>query len=97
MADTGIKPKVIEEICELAKKYDVRRVIIFGSRARGDYRRSSDIDLAVQGGDTVRFALDVDEETNTLLEYDIVDLDGSVQKELLESIKKEGKLLYEKI
>lgn len=97
MADTGIKPEVIEEICELAKKYDVRRVIIFGSRARGDYRRSSDIDLAVQGGDTVRFALDVDEETNTLLEYDIVDLDGSVQKELLESIEKEGKLLYEKI
>lgn len=97
MVDTGIKPEVIEEICELAKKYDVRRVIIFGSRARGDYRRSSDIDLAVQGGDTVRFALDVDEETNTLLEYDIVDLDGSVQKELLESIEKEGKLLYEKI
>lgn len=97
MADMGIKPEVIEEIRELAKRYNLKRVIIFGSRARGDYRRCSDIDLAVQGGDTIRFALDVDEETNTLLEYDIVDLNNSVQEELLESIRKEGRLLYEKI
>ncbi len=95
MTDTGIKPVVIEEIRELAKKYDVERVILFGSRARGDYKRCSDIDLAVQGGDTARFALDVDEETGTLLEYDIIDLDGSVQEELLESIEKEGRLLFE--
>ena len=50
MTDTGIKPVVIEEIRELAKKYDVERVILFGSRARGDYKRCSDIDLAVYGG-----------------------------------------------
>ena len=36
-------------------------------------------------------------ETSTLLKYDIVDLDESVQKELLESISKEGIVLYEKI
>lgn len=35
----------------------------FGSRARGDFKRTSDIDLAVSGGDFCRFALDVDEET----------------------------------
>lgn len=37
-------------------------VILFGSRARGDYGRCSDIDLAVRGGNTAGFALDVDEE-----------------------------------
>lgn len=36
-------------------------------------------------------------ETSTLLKYDIVDLDASVQKELLESISKEGIVIYEKI
>ncbi len=33
------------------------------ARARGDFKRTSDIDLAVSGGDFCRFALDVDEET----------------------------------
>ena len=72
-------------------------VILFGSRARGDYKRVSDIDLAVKGGDLVRFALDVQEETSTLLKFDVVNLDGSIQEELRDSIEKEGKILYEKI
>lgn len=97
MEQTGIKPIVIQEICRLAQKYDVNKVILFGSRARGDYKRVSDIDLAVSGGDFARFALDVEEETTTLLKYDMVDLDGSVQGELRDSIEKEGKILYEKI
>ena len=45
----------------------------------------------------MRFALDVDEETSTLLEYDIVDLDNDMQDELRDSIKKEGRILYEKV
>ena len=80
----------------MARKYDVDRVILFGSRARGDFRRTSDIDLAVEGGDFVRFALDVDEETSTLLKFDIVDLGRNIQEELLESIRREGRILYEK-
>ena len=51
MEHTGIKPKVIEEIRTFARKYNIDKVILFGSRARGDYRRTSDIDLAVVGGD----------------------------------------------
>ncbi len=70
---------------------------MFGSRARGDYRRTSDIDLATSGGNYAGFATDVEEETSTLLEYDFVNLDGSVQQELLDSIEKEGKNIYEKI
>ncbi len=97
MSNTGIKAQVLEEIRELARKYDMDRVILFGSRARGDYKRTSDIDLAVEGGDFARFALDVDEETSTLLMYDIVDLSRPVQTELLEAIRREGKVIYEKI
>ena len=96
MNDTGIRPEVIEEIRKLAQKYDIEKVILFGSRARGDFRRTSDIDIAVTGGDFSRFALDVDEETSTLLEYDIVNLDRDMQEELRESIEKEGRVLYEK-
>ena len=97
MNETGIRPQIIQEIKELAQKYGIQKVILFGSRARGDYRKASDIDLAVSGGNIAAFALDVEEETTTLLKYDVVNLDGSVQKELLDVIEKEGVMLYEKI
>ena len=96
MKETGIRPQVLKEIRDLAEKYEVKKVILFGSRARGDYKRVSDIDLAVTGGNIAAFSLDVDEETSTLLKYDIVNLDASVQQELLDSIQKEGIILYEK-
>ena len=34
MNDTEIRPEVIEEIRNLAQKYDIEKVILFGSRAR---------------------------------------------------------------
>ena len=97
MNDTGIRPEVIEEIRNLAQKYDIEKVILFGSRARGDFKERSDIDLAFCGGSSSHFILDVDETTSTLLEFDIVDLDKPVRKELLESIKREGVVLYQKM
>ena len=95
--NTGIRKQVIKELFDLAQKYNVAKVILFGSRARGDFKRTSDIDLAVSGGNFDRFALDVDEETSTLLMFDIVDLDREMQPELRESIEKEGVPLYEKV
>ena len=92
-ANTGIKTEVID-IC---KKHDIHCVILFGSRARGDFKRTSDIDIAASGGDFDRFALDVDEEKSTLLEFDIVDLDRDMQDALRESIRREGKILFEKV
>lgn len=93
--NTGIREIVLEEICNLAKKYQVKQVILFGSRARGDYRKTSDIDLAVTGGSIVQFILDVEEYTSTLLKYDVVNLDGAVQEELREAIRQEGIVIYE--
>lgn len=97
MEETGMKARVIEEIRALAGEYGVEKVILFGSRARGDYKRASDIDLAVSGGDILRFALAVDEETSTPLRFDIINLDGMVCEELQKVIWTEGKILYEKI
>jgi len=97
MEGTGIRETVIEEIRGLAKRHGVRKVILFGSRARGDYGRASDIDLAVSGGDITRFALDVDQETSTLLHYDVIDLDQDIPTALRETIQTEGRVLYEEI
>ena len=58
---------------------------------------TSDIDLAVQGGNVCRFRLDVEEETHTLLTFDVIDLCSDLSPELWEAISKEGVLLYEKV
>ena len=93
--ETGIKDKVIDEICGFAKEYQVKQVILFGSRARGDHRERSDIDLAFRGGKGPAFEVSVDEETSTLLKFDFIDLDKPVSPELLDSINKEGIVIYE--
>ncbi len=46
----GLKPKIIEDIKNILKKYpEVEKAVIFGSRARGDYRKGSDIDITLFG------------------------------------------------
>lgn len=95
--EMGIKQNVIEEIKGYARQYGLTKVIVFGSRARGDYKEKSDIDLAVTGGDVIGFSLAVDEYTSTLLKFDIVNLDVSVQEELRQSIKQEGVVIYEEV
>lgn len=93
----NLPDNVKDKIIELAKKYGIKKVILFGSRARGDNWERSDIDLAISGGDRVRFALDVDEIeiVSTLLMFDVVDLDEPCNEELLESIQRDGIVLYE--
>ena len=64
----------MQEIRGLAQKYHINRVLAVRFKGKGRFKRTSDIDLAAEGGDFDRFALDVEEETSTLLKYDIVDL-----------------------
>jgi len=83
-------------IIALAKQHGVEKVILFGSRARGDNRERSDIDLAARGGDMTRFTLDVDDRLPTLLMFDVVNLDEPVQPELLAAIRHDGIVLYDR-
>lgn len=95
--NTGLRKIIIDEIIYLAKKCDVDKVLLFGSRARGDYKERSDIDIAFSGGNSSYFITMVNEEISTLLQFDIVDLNLPIQKELLSSINKEGIIIYEKV
>lgn len=97
MTETGIRTVVLEEIKDIARKYGVKKVLLFGSRARGDFHKTSDIDLAVSGGNKAMFQPDVEEKTSTLLMFDVVDLDAKIQKELRESINQEGIIIYEEV
>ena len=49
------------------------------------------------GGNSSHFILEIDEKTSTLLGFDVVDLDKPIKKELLDSIYREGVVIYEKV
>ena len=97
MEQTGMHPAVIEAIRLSAQRCGLRAVTLFGSRAREEQRPKSDIDLALSGGDQVRFALDGEGKCPTLPSFDYVELDGSVQPELRETVAREGRLSYEEV
>jgi antitoxin ChpS len=77
---TLVERKTKESVARLMKlvshRYDVVRFLLFGSRARGDYRLDSDADVAIilrgERGDFVKTMLDLNGIAyDVLLETDI--------------------------
>ena len=85
---------ILEGIIVLAKQYDIQKVILFGSRARGDNWERSDIDLAVCGGDVTRFSLDVDEDCWLEALRDRNNVAHSYNEEIANNIIKDSKEKY---
>jgi predicted nucleotidyltransferase len=47
----GLKEATIEKICAVLAKYpQVEKAVLYGSRAKGNYKNGSDIDLTLCGG-----------------------------------------------
>ena len=90
----NLDKKIEREIISLAKKFGVKKVILFGSRARGTNRERSDIDLAATGGEVFNFAQALEEDVGTLLTFDVVNLDAGIAKELQTEIERDGIILY---
>ena len=89
-----LESDLLSEIVDIAKSHKIEKLFLFGSRARGDNNEHSDIDLAVAGGDVLGFSLDVDEKTNTLLSFDVVDMDEQISAVLRREIERDGVDLY---
>jgi predicted nucleotidyltransferase len=95
-----MNPPVLDQIvASLAARPSVRRVILYGSRARGDNAERSDIDLAVEAPEaTLREWSDIEESVEnarTLLAIDLVRLDEA-SEEFRSRVCEEGKVLYER-
>lgn len=97
----GLKPDTIKCITSVFEKEPaVEKVILYGSRAKGNYRQGSDIDLTLEGENldlTIlqRMENDIDD---LMLPYK---LDLSLLKhirntELLDHIEQVGKVFYVK-
>ena len=84
-------------VAHLGAEPSVRRVILFGSRARGDAGPRSDVDLAVEApglADWLWLA-DLTEQADTLLKIDLVRLEEA-PTELRSRIEVEGRTLHER-
>ena len=70
-------------------------VRLFGSRARGDYRGTSDVDLAIETDQDIRSTLlDAFEQSSLPYTFDMVLYDNQCNEKLRERIDTEGKLLF---
>lgn len=68
MRDFGLKNEIIDNIKKVFSKYpEIDKACIFGSRARGDYKETSDIDIVLYGNDLTH-------TLNTKIFYDLEDL-----------------------
>lgn len=79
----------------------VEKIIVFGSRARGDNKERSDIDLAIFCPEATMkqwfMVLDIIEEADTLLKIDCVRLDElPPHSDLRHNIIAEGIVIYDK-
>lgn len=46
----GLPPDAVAKLCEVFAQYlDIETVVLYGSRAKGNYRPASDIDLTLKG------------------------------------------------
>jgi len=97
MTRFGLDEEILDRIVEIIKgNTSVNRLFLFGSRATGNFRDRSDIDLAVDSAEEVFFLRqELEEEVATLLKIDLVDL-KKINEELKNEILKEGQILYEK-
>lgn len=92
-----IEYKYWHTIMVILGKYagNIEWVKLFGSRARGDARASSDIDLAVAGSADVITKLAIDFEDSKLpYTFDIIDYKRQTNEKLKQAIDTEGKLIY---
>lgn len=94
----NLSNSIINEIIDISKKYyGINKVVLFGSRARGDNELKSDIDLAVYcDSDLSLFIEEIENTTHTLLEFDFSDMNNIVDDFFIEQVEKEGIVLYEK-
>jgi uncharacterized protein len=92
----GLKESLIEEIASiLGEDGKVKKAVIFGSRARGDFNPASDIDIAVYGMNiltseelnSIRSKID---EIECIYKFDIVEVNRIDKRELVKNIENEG-------
>jgi uncharacterized protein len=97
VAALGIHPAIPVMVEQIRRSRSVEKIILFGSRARGDHDERSDIDLGIAcpGASPEEWAAiwSIVDDAPTLLNVDLVRLED-VDDALRRAIEREGVVLY---
>lgn len=94
----GLQARDFTEMQRVFNNYpDIEAVVIFGSRATGNYKKGSDVDIAVKGkhltGTMIRaIALELNEETQIPYFFDVLHYETVTNGALKKHIDEFGKL-----
>lgn len=92
---------VIETLRSQAQRYPkIKKIVLYGSRARGDGNQRSDYDFAVYAKNLAhpqwaKFCLDFEEEAPTLCGIDLLLVSAETPSNLRREIEQEGVIVYE--
>lgn len=98
----GLLERDLKYILEAVKKYsEIEEVIIFGSRAMGNYKKGSDVDIALKGKYVnrkvvCRLSDDLNEEYPLPYFFDVVNYNDVSNEELKRHIDNVGKTIYKR-
>ncbi len=98
----GLKETTIETIHKVFSNYSqVEQVIIYGSRAKGNYKNGSDIDLTFKGDDlSLTLINKIDLELDDLMlpyTFDLSIYSHIKNPDLIDHIERVGKVFYKRI
>ena len=97
MMDTGLTQTDIERITAAIKQFpEIEQAVIFGSRAKGTYKKASDVDLAIKGravtGETIkRLSFLLNEKLPLPYFFDVVHYESLENRLLIEHIDRVGR------
>ena len=92
----GLPQSTVQKICAVLSRYpQVERAILYGSRAKGNYKNGSDIDLTLRGGAdlTLKVLYRISDELDDLLlpyTIDLSILDQISDPDVVEHIQRVG-------
>ena len=92
----------LKYILKAVNKYsEIEEVIIFGSRAMGNYKKGSDVDIALNGEYVnrkivCRLSDDLNEEYPLPYFFDVVNYNDISNEELKKHIDNAGKIVYKR-
>jgi predicted nucleotidyltransferase len=96
----GLSENVIASISGVLSKYpEIEEAVIYGSRAKGNYRPGSDIDVALKGNISLTLLNRISMEIDDLLlpyTFDLAIYSHIKNDDLLNHIARAGKTLYSK-
>ena len=98
----GLLDRDIKYIIKALEQHDeIEKAIIFGSRAMGNYKKGSDVDIAIIGENVNRSIIyKLDDCLNEVYPlpyfFDIIQYNAITNENLINHIDNEGKVIYTK-